>query len=166
MLNNKTVEELLELYSNIEIELKNREVIRTSNLTGELAEYYSLKYLNSWNHELELILAPPSTPNFDIIDTKAGLSFSVKGIKGKNYRTGIFDRYNPENELNPQKLFDYAIVVKFNDKYQVEQVYLLSWDVFLIHRKWHTIMNGWELRITDNFKTDDKVVKLSPLTRY
>ena len=37
MLNNKTVEELLEVYSNIEIELKNRGVIRTSNLTGELA---------------------------------------------------------------------------------------------------------------------------------
>lgn len=162
MLNNKTVEELLELYSNIEIELKNRGVIRTSNLTGELAEYYALKYLKSWNNEMELILEPPSTKDFDIKDIKSNLSFSVKGIKGKNNKTSIFDRDNHKNELNPKKLFDYAVVVKFNYKYQIDQVYLLSWDVFLIHRNWHSTMKGWDLTITNNFKLDDKVIKLSP----
>ena len=162
MLNNKTVEELLEVYSNIEIELKNRGVIRTSNLTGELAEYYALKYLKSWNNEMELILEPPSTKDFDIKDIKSNLSFSVKGIKGKNNKTSIFDRVNHKNELNPKKIFDYAVVVKFNYKYQIDQVYLLSWDVFLIHRNWHSTMKGWDLTITNNFKLDDKVIKLSP----
>ena len=52
--------EIIKLYSEILIELKERKVIRSKNLVGELGEFLVLEVFNSNNELPNLKLAPPS----------------------------------------------------------------------------------------------------------
>lgn len=58
------------LYSNCIKELKNREIIRTKNITGELGEYIAVDFYNKTQICQTYNFAPPSTENIDAISKK------------------------------------------------------------------------------------------------
>ncbi len=86
--------ELLEYYSRILSLLKQRGVIRTKNLIGDLGEYYAIEYYNNTPGLSKLQAAPSGTQNIDAI-SRQGERYSIKSTTGN--LTGVFYGLNPPN---------------------------------------------------------------------
>jgi len=63
LLENASPTELIKLYSEIIKQLKEKEVIRTNNLVGDLGEYLAIDYYSRTRGLPRLQTAPPSTKN-------------------------------------------------------------------------------------------------------
>lgn len=135
---------LISLYSECIKELKQREIIRTKNITGELGEYIAVEFYNKNSKLPNLSFAPPSTENIDAISTK-GNRYSIKTITN-NGAIGVFYGLPPasSNEISTKK-FEYVIIVKLNDNFELENILELTWNQFLENKKWHSRMQAWNL---------------------
>ena len=136
--------EVIECYSHTIKELKKREIVRTKNITGELGEYIAVDYYNKTPNLPNLQFAPPSTENIDAISRK-GERYSIKTITNKG-STGVFYGLPSleSNETSKQK-FEYVIIVKLTDNFELERILELTWDEFLENKKWHSRMKAWNL---------------------
>jgi len=136
--------EVIECYSQTTKELKKREIVRTKNITGELGEYIAVDFYRKTTSLPNLQFAPPSTENIDAISTK-GERYSIKTITN-NGATGVFYGLPAlgSDEKSIQK-FEYVIIVKLTDNFELERILELTWDEFLIQKKWHSRMTAWNL---------------------
>ena len=120
--------ELLENYSKILALLKNRGVIRTKNLIGDLGEYYAVEHYNNTPGIPKLQAAPAGTQNIDAISTK-GERYSIKSKTGK--LTGVFYGINPPNSNgSEEKIFEYVIIVLLDDNFGLNRIVELTWEKF------------------------------------
>jgi len=55
--------QLISPSSDVVKELKNRKIIRTKNIVGEIGEYYAIKFYNKLKNLPNLTLAPPGVKN-------------------------------------------------------------------------------------------------------
>lgn len=141
---------IVRLYTEILKELKNRNVIRGKNLVGDLGEYLVMDYFKNNLTLPNLEMAPPSNKSYDAIDEN-GKTYAIKTVT--NNVTGVFYGLNSKNSVKEEKkIFDFAIVNKLDDNYTIERIYLLSWEVFLEHKKWHSRMKAWNLNISQKLK--------------
>lgn len=139
---------IVSIYSLAIKELKKRGIIRTKNITGELGEYIALEHYNSNSTLPNLQFAPPSTENIDAISRK-GERYSIKTITNKG-STGVFYGLPPQGSLEiPTQKFEYVIIVKLTDDFELEQILELTWEDFLIHKRWHSRMLAWNLSYTN-----------------
>lgn len=138
---------LINLYSNCIKELKQRKIIRTKNITGELGEYIAVEFYKNNPNLPNLDFAPPSTENIDAISRK-GERYSIKTITN-NGSTGVFYGLPPidSNEM-PRQKFEYVIIVKLNDNFELENILELTWNQFIENKKWHSRMKAWNLLYT------------------
>jgi len=136
--------QIIECYSQITKELKKRGIVRTKNITGELGEYIAVDFYRKTATLPNLQFAPPSTENIDAISTK-GERYSIKTITN-NGATGVFYGLPAlgSNEKSIQK-FEYVIIVKLTDDFELERILELTWDEFLKNKKWHSRMKAWNL---------------------
>ncbi len=136
--------EVIDYYSQITKELKRRDIIRTKNITGELGEYIAVDYYTKTPNLPNLQFAPPSTENIDAISRK-GERYSIKTITNKG-STGVFYGLPSQdsNEIPTQK-FEYVIIVKLTDNFELEKILELTWAEFLVNKKWHSRMQAWKL---------------------
>lgn len=135
---------IISIYSFAIKELKRRGIIRTKNITGELGEYIVLEHYNSNSTLPNLQFAPPSTENIDAISRK-GERYSIKTITNKG-STGVFYGLPPQGSMEiPTQKFEYAVIVKLTDDFELEQILELTWEEFLLHKKWHSRMQAWNL---------------------
>lgn len=136
--------EVIECYSQTTKTLKKRKIIRTKNITGELGEYIAVNYYNQTPNLPNLQFAPPSTENIDAISRK-GERYSIKTITNMG-STGVFYGLPPldTNEVPKQK-FEYVIIVKLTNNFELERILELTWDEFLENKKWHSRMKAWNL---------------------
>ena len=119
-LNQLTVSELVALYGDIIQELKEKGVIRSKNVVGDIGEYLAIDYYCKTPGLPRLQFAPPSTENIDAISTK-GERYSIKSTTSST--TGVFYGVNtPENATPQKQLFEYVIIVVLNDSYQLEKI--------------------------------------------
>ncbi len=148
--------EIIKLYSEILKELKERTIIRSKNLVGELGEYLVIDFYNT-NIELpNLKLAPTSTKSYDAIDEN-GKTYAIKTITSNV--TGVFYGLNSVTSTKEHKqIFDYAIVIKLDGNYAVEKIFQLDWNQFLIHKKWHSRMKAWNLNISKKLQSNCNVI--------
>lgn len=155
-LNNHSTRELLEIYSNIISTLKDRGVIRTKNLIGDLGEYLAIeKYISTPNLP-KLLAAPAGTQNIDAISTK-GERYSIKSTTGN--LTGVFYGLNPpDSEEIEDKKFEYVIIVLFNENFKLSKILEINWNQFLNLKKWHKTMNAWNLSITKSLLSQSKII--------
>ena len=66
--------------------------------------------------------------------------------------TGIFWGLEPkDSERADEKIFDFAIIVKFNSNYKLENIYQISWQTFLDKKSWHSRTKGWRIILTKDF---------------
>jgi len=72
-----TDQEVISLYPKTLQELKNRKIIRTNNLVGDLGEYWCIKKYNETKGLPKLQDAPESTKNIDAISVK-GERYAIK----------------------------------------------------------------------------------------
>ncbi|HIQ27382.1 MAG TPA: hypothetical protein EYH42_02640 [Sulfurovum sp.] len=136
--------EVIECYSHTTKELKKREIVRTKNITGELGEYIAVDYYNKTPNLPNLQFAPPSTENIDAISRK-GERYSIKTITNMG-STGVFYGLPPlEADEIPNQKFEYVVIVKLTDDFELERILELTWDEFLENKKWHSRMKAWNL---------------------
>ena len=155
-LNNLENKDLIMLYGQIIDELKQRNIIRSKNIVGDLGEYLAIDYYTKTSGLPKLQLAPPSTENIDAISVK-GERYSIKCTTSNS--TGVFHGLNPPECIEPQKqLFEYAVIVVLNNSYQLTKIIELSWNAFLEHKRWHNRMKAWQLTITKGLLADATII--------
>lgn len=151
-----STEEIIHLYSALIKELKRRQVIRTNNVIGELGEYLAISHYNNTPNLPNLASAPVGTENIDAISRK-GDRYSIKATSGNI--TGVFYGLEPKNsDIPDHQKFEYVIVCKFDDNYELEMILEMDWDTFLRNKRWHSRMNAWNLSLTKNLCAQCKVI--------
>jgi hypothetical protein len=148
--------ELISLYGKVVKELRNREIIRTKNIVGDLGERFAIDYYTQSSQLENLSATAPSNQDIDAIGEN-GNEYAIKSTTGN--LTGVF-RGLPQKNSNaqPKKLFDFLLIVKFSDSYEVETIYELTWQQFLKHKKWHSRMEAWNISVNKEMKDDAKMV--------
>lgn len=155
-LSNIPDEELIHLYSRTIKEMKSRNILRTKNVLGELGVFLAINSFNNNKSLPDLIAAKVGTQNYDAIDNK-GNRYNIKATSGKV--TGVFyGMENPGSKKEDLPVFDYVLVCKFDDNCDLENIYQLSWDAFIEHRRWHSRMRAWNITINKKVIADSVVV--------
>ena len=155
-LSSLSITELIRLYSGTIKELKNRGVLRTKNVVGEIGEYLVLEYYEKTPSLPNLSSVPLGTKNINAI-SQDGERYSIKSTSGNV--TGVFYGLQPQGSSEEDKpVFEYVIVCKLDDDYELEGIYQLDWDHFQKHKKWHSRMNAWNITITNAMKADSTVI--------
>lgn len=145
-LNELNTTELIQAYSGIIKQLKKRDVIRTKNLLGDLGEYLAIEHFNNTSGMSNLQAAPAGTQNIDAI-SRNGDRYSIKSTTGN--LTGVFYGLEPPDSDIPNKQkFEYVLIVKFDNDYQLEKIIQLDWELFLKYKRWHKTMTAWNISIT------------------
>lgn len=148
--------QIVELYSTVVQELKERGIIRTKNVLGDLGEYLAISYYNSTPGLPNLQAAPIGTRNIDAI-SRDGDRYSIKSTSTS--QTGIFSGLDfDENGIPLKQYFEYVIVCRFNECYQLQSIYQIDWSVFVKHKKYHKTMRGWNLSITKELLSEAKEI--------
>ena len=155
-LQEKETKEIIQLYSMAIKELKRRKVIRTNNVVGELGEYLAIEIYNSTACMPNLLPAPVGTENIDAISRK-GDRYSIKSTS--NNTTGVFyGLEEPESDKVDRQKFEYVIICKFDDNYELQTVLEMNWNTFLKNKRWHSRMHAWNLSLTKKLYEQCKVV--------
>lgn len=151
-----SVNDLISLYSNTIKELKKRDVIRTKNVLGEIAEYLAIHHYCNTPGLPNLQAAPVGTENIDAI-SRSGERYSIKATSGS--LTGVFYGLEPKGSSVPDKQkFEYLIICQFDDEFQLKAIYQLDWESFLKHKKWHSRMKAWNITLSKSVIADAKVI--------
>ena len=148
--------ELIDAYSQIIIQLKKREIIRTKNLLGDLAEFLVIDHFTKTPHLPNLQSAPAGTKNVDAI-SRQGERYSIKATSGN--LTGSFWGLNPPGNpsLEPQK-FEYLIVACFDDNFKLKKILQANWLAFLENKSWNKTMECWKITITKKFVDSCQII--------
>ena len=147
---------LISMYGELVKELRNRNIIRTKNIVGDLGERAAIDFYSNSTLLESLDDVPPSTKSIDAIGEN-GNRYAIKSITGN--LTGIFYGL-PDKDSNdePEQLFDYLLIVIFSDFYQLETIYELTWEQFLKHKKWHSRMKAWNISVSKSVKLEANTV--------
>lgn len=152
--------QLIAMYSDILTELKNRQVIRSKNLLGDLGEYLAIDKFNNTPGRPNLQAAPTGTQNIDAI-SRNGERYSIKSTTGN--LTGVFYGLEPKgSEIKDSQKFEYVLIVIFNDNFVLEKILQLNWESFINCKRWHKTMNAWNLSITKDLITISEVIYEKP----
>ena len=147
-------EEVISLYPKILKELKDRDIIRTNNLVGDLAEYWTRKKNNETPNLPKLQDAPKSTKNIDAISVK-GERYAIKSTSGSG--TGVFASLPTDND---DQKFEFLVVVIFDKDYILKEIFELNWGQFKTYRRIKPPENKWNLPITNQVKSAAKTIYL------
>lgn len=148
--------QLIQIYGLLISELKNRKIIRTKNIIGDLGEYLAIEYYNKNVNLHKLQPAPTGTENIDAISRK-GERYSIKSTSAKT--TGVFYGLNsPESSIKDEKKFEYLIIVVFDESYKLIKIIELEWEKFLLFKKWHKRMRAWNITITRELLDNAKII--------
>ena len=126
--------------------MKERKVIRSKNLLGDLGEFLVIEYFANTPSLPILQSAPSGTRNVDAI-SRRGERYSIKSTTGN--LTGSFWGLNPPESESPDvQEFEFLLIACFNGDYQLTQIIQLTWDEFLKFKSWNKRMNCWKISIT------------------
>ena len=129
-----TVTELAKLISPSSgafLELKDRGVLRTKNIVGELGEYFAIDYYNSNPKLPSLSIAPITVKNIDAL-SRNGEIYSIKTVSSRKGATGSF--WDPKSIENNEKKFDYLLLVILDNSYSLDMILELTWNDFFIFK--------------------------------
>ncbi len=148
--------DLIQIYSQILVELKNRSVIRTKNLIGDMGEYLVIDHYNKTSELPKLTLAPPGAKSVDAISSDSK-RYAIKSTSSS--LTGVFYGLQPpiSTESN-QQIFDFLIIAQFSDNFNLKKIIELTWEQFLKFKRWHTTMAAWHVSVTKNVLQECKII--------
>ena len=150
--------DLISLYGDVIKELKNRNIIRTKNVLGDIAEFLVINHYCRNPKLPNLQAAPVGTQNIDAI-SRAGERYSIKATSG--LITGVFTGLEPKGSSLPDKQkFEYVIVCKFDNDYHLKAIYEFEWEAFVKHKRWHSTMKAWNLSLSKETLSDATVIYL------
>ena len=152
-LTNFNNDELVSLYPALLNELKNREIIRTNNLIGDLGEYLAVNYYNNNFPLPKLLLNVNSAKNVDA-NSSHGERYAIKSISTNS--TGVF--HSVPIEETDIVYFEYLVIVMFDKNYNLNEIYELSWEDFKKYRKLKKPENKWNISINKALKENVKKI--------
>ena len=148
--------ELIRIYGELLSKMREDELIRSKNVTGDLGEYIVIDYYTKTKGLPKLQFAPPSTKNIDAISVN-GERYSIKCTTTNT--TGAFYGINKDADIASIKpLFEYVVVIKLDKNYQPEFILELNWETFFKHKHWHSRIGAYNLVITKSLIVDSKMV--------
>ena len=148
--------ELIQIYGELLSKMREDELIRSKNVTGDLGEYIVIDYYTKTKGLPKLQFAPPSTKNIDAISVN-GERYSIKCTTTNT--TGAFYGINKDADIASIKpLFEYVVVIKLDKNYQPEFILELNWETFFKHKHWHSRIGAYNLVITNSLIVDGKMV--------
>lgn len=155
-LRNLSDEELPHTYSCIIKELKDRGIIRSRNVIGDLGEYLVIRHYINTPGLTNLSPAPQGTQNVDAL-SRRGDRYSIKTTTGKT--TGVFFGLNdPKSDLPEERKFEYVIIAIFEKNLVLRRINELTWQDFLRYKKWHSRMRAWNLSVTQELLNNTKTI--------
>ena len=153
-----TDEEVWKIFASCRKELKNRGLVRTSNIVGERGEFLAIETYRKISNLPKLQAAPEGTQNVDALSRK-GERYSIKIMTEPSRTTGVFYGCgNQGDKYPPEKKFEYVILVIIDDDLNLKRIFEIDWDKFLKFRKWHKTMMAWNLTITQNLIDESKII--------
>ena len=151
-----TTTELIKAYSEIISLLKERNVIRTKNLLGDLGEFLAIEHFYKTSNLPNLQAAPAGTQNIDAI-SRNGERYSIKSTTGN--LTGVFYGLEPPNsKIKDKQKFEYVLIVSFTGNYELDKIIRLNWEQFLILKRWHKTMRAWNLSLTKALMNEAEIL--------
>lgn len=148
--------ELIEAYSDIIRLLKERGIIHSKNVIGDLGEYLAIKYYCDTPNLPRLQPAPPNTKNVDAISIN-GDRYNIKATASRI--TSAFWGLNPPNLKGvEQQKFEFVVVVMFDDSLSLKRINELTWEQFLKYKRWNSRMGVWNLPITQDLLNTTRTV--------
>ena len=151
-LKNLNDDQLVSLYSIWIKELKDRKIIRTNNVVGDLGEHIAIQYYNKTRGLPKLKIAPVSTTDYDAVG-RDGELYAIKTITTTT-TSSFFGVTTIDN-----KIFDKLIIVKLNkEDYTVDRIIEMDWEAFFNHKHWHSRMNTYNILLSNKILKDSKIV--------
>jgi hypothetical protein len=150
-------EEIWTLYAYLGLKLKERGLVRTRNIVGERGEFLAIKIYNESPGLAKLQAAPEGTQNVDALSRK-GERYSIKTISEPGNLTGVFYGCGDQSDPNPEKKFEYVVIVVIDKYYKLKKMLELDWGQFLKLRRWHKTMRAWNLSTTRELTSEAKTV--------
>jgi hypothetical protein len=133
-------EAVVELRARVDAELAKRGVTFD---VGTLGEKSCIGFFNSTPSLPKLLMGPRGAKNVDAL-SRDGNRYSIKAyMKAKKTGTIYPDREDPKKQL-----FEYLLVVRLDERYQLDAIYRFSWGKFLKLRAWDKRMNAWYLPLS------------------
>ena len=150
--NGLTDQQLIDSYNKLLITLKERQIIRTNNLVGDLGEFIAINYYSSRHDLPNLVLADTNETAFDAYQQdNQNIKFAIKSTSTN--MTGIFwGLEHKDSEVIDGQIFDFVIIVKFGANYQLEHIYQIDWQTFLDVKTWHSTTKAWKINLTNNLR--------------
>ncbi|WP_147250947.1 hypothetical protein [Arenicella xantha] len=155
-LSNLTDEELILAYGHVLGALRERGIIRTKNIVGELGERYCETIFNKQVGLPSFAVLPTNAKDVDAEDCD-WLAYSTKSVTlSSAKRTGLFHLSNDHNLQD--KRFDYLLVCILNDSMLLRAIYRFEWGLFWELKSWSSTQKAWFLSLTKkNLKYADQV---------
>lgn len=142
---NLSDEELAAAYGDLLALLRQRGIIRTKNLVGDLGEYLGIAHYNSRADLPKLQRAPTNTATIDAVS--GATKYSIKSTTST--RTGAFHfPRNLTSDTFPQPPFDVVMVVRLNELYRLAQIVEFTWPVFLEVKRWSEPQKAWFIQLS------------------
>lgn len=128
-------DELIMLRANVETELTERGI---SFSVGAIGENLTISFFNSTAGLPNLLQAPTGAKNVDAL-SRDGDRYSIKTFM-KAKKTGTI---YPDDKDPDKQLFEYLVVARLNENYQLDMIYRFSWNEFVKVKAWDKRMNAW-----------------------
>lgn len=144
-------EELLQLYARLMQELRQRELIRSSN--NPVSDYAEKIICEKMN----LSQQKKSSKGFDAIDRKSETKYQIKARRltkhNKSRQLGVIRNLD-------QKLFDYLIAVIFDKFFNVLEIWRIPRETIPRYARYSSHQNGHILVLTGDILEDETVTRL------
>ena len=128
------------------LELRDRGVLRTKNVVGELGEFFAVDFYKKSAKLPNLSIAPPGVQNVDALSMN-GEIYSIKTVTSRRGTTGSF--WDPESiEKNEQK-FNYLLIVVLDSDYSLDMILELTWEDFFKFKRYNKRMNNYNISLTN-----------------
>ena len=154
-----TDDDLIKCYGSVIRELRDRQIIRSKNVLGDLGEYIAINHYSSTIGLPKLQLALTGTQNIDATSIN-GERYTIKAIT-RNV-TSVFYGLNPPGSTDTeQQKFEYVILLIFDETYTLKRINEITWEKFLKYKKWHSRMKAWNLRVSKELLENTRTVYLA-----
>ena len=127
------------------MELKERGILRTKNVVGELGEYYAVDFYNNSSGLPNLSIAPPGVQNVDAL-SRNGEIYSIKTVTSRRGTTGSF--WDPESIMRNEQKFHYLLIVILDNSYSLDMILELTWEDFFEFKRFNKRMNNFNISVT------------------
>lgn len=143
--------ELLQLYSRLMEELRQRKLVRSSN--NPVSDYAEKIVCE----KLKLSLQRKSSKGYDAIDEKSRTKYQIKARR--------LTRHNKSRQLGvirnlDQKLFDYLVAVFFDELFNPVEVWRIPRETIPKYARFSPHQNGHILILTGEVLEDETVDRL------